>query len=77
MSKRQDQGKNVPANNKDNEKKILAALSKMESHSGPLPDPKTLAYYNEIIPNGGDRIMTLLEKQTSHRMELEKKGTRK
>jgi hypothetical protein len=60
----------------DPEKKhniILTARSVIleKSHSGPLPDSQTLREYNEIIPNGGDRIMTVFEKQAAHRMEME------
>lgn len=44
-----------------------------ESHSGPLPAPRTLREYNEIIPNGAERIVTVFEKQSDHRMNLEKK----
>jgi uncharacterized membrane protein len=40
--------------------------------SGPLPPPEILKGYNEIIPNGADRIVTMAEKQSDHRMELEK-----
>ena len=41
-------------------------------HVGPLPDPETLARYNEVIPNGADRIMRLAEGQASHRREMER-----
>lgn len=40
--------------------------------SGPLPDPTELAVYNQIIPNGADRIMKMAEDQLAHRMSLEK-----
>lgn len=43
-------------------------------HSGPLPDPYTLGAYNEMIPDGADRIMKMAEKQQSHRMGIEKKA---
>ena len=43
------------------------------SFSGPLPPPETLAHYNEIIPNGAERIMVMAENQSQHRRELEKK----
>ena len=41
--------------------------------SGPLPPPELLQHYNEIIPNGADRIVTMAENQSAHRIELEKK----
>ena len=49
------------------------AVSIQKSHSGPIPDPETLAHYNDIIPNGAERIMTMAEKQSDHRIEIEKK----
>lgn len=45
---------------------------KEESHSGPLPSPRTLKKYDEIIPNGAERIFSVFEKQSDHRMSLEK-----
>ena len=42
-----------------------------KSHSGPLPDPETLHHYNELIPNGAERIMQMTESQQKHRHELE------
>lgn len=44
-----------------------------KTHSGPLPDPKTLAEYSSIIPNGAERIMQMAEKQLDHRMQMENK----
>lgn len=42
-------------------------------HSGPLPAPETLQQYNEIIPNGAERIMQMAESQSEHRKSLERK----
>ena len=44
-----------------------------KTHSGPLPDPQTLAEYSSIIPNGAERIMQMAEKQLNHRMQMENK----
>jgi len=41
------------------------------SFSGPLPLPSLLAQYNEIIPNGAERIMAMAERQSAHRERLE------
>jgi uncharacterized membrane protein len=41
------------------------------SFSGPLPPPGLLAQYNEIIPNGAERIVAMAEKQSAHRERLE------
>jgi len=40
-------------------------------HIGPLPDPETLRAYDEIIPNGAERLMQLVERQSNHRQALE------
>ncbi len=53
---------------------IIKALSIKKSYSGPLPDGESLKVYNEIIPNGGDRLMSTVEKQLAHRIEIEKTG---
>ncbi|NQU88186.1 MAG: DUF2335 domain-containing protein [Mariniphaga sp.] len=44
-----------------------------ELHSGPLPAPQALREYNEIIPNGAERITTVFENQSNHRLSLETK----
>jgi uncharacterized membrane protein len=36
-------------------------------HRGPLPDPETLSAYNQLIPNGAERCMTLVERESAHR----------
>jgi uncharacterized membrane protein len=41
------------------------------SFSGPLPLPTQLEKYNEIIPNGAERIMAMAERQSAHRERLE------
>ncbi|MFW6275566.1 MAG: DUF2335 domain-containing protein, partial [bacterium] len=48
-------------------------IEHQEHHSGPLPHPRTLKEYNSIIENGAERIVTVFEKQSDHRMQLEKK----
>ncbi|MGH8832880.1 MAG: DUF2335 domain-containing protein [Polaromonas sp.] len=40
---------------------------------GPLPPPGMLEHYGRIIPNGPERMMALLEKQTEHRVNMETK----
>ena len=49
----------------------------IKQHSGPLPDPVTLKSYNEIIPNGAERIMNMAEKQQSHSMDMERTAMRR
>jgi uncharacterized membrane protein len=40
-------------------------------HVGPIPPADELAKYNQIIANGADRIMTLAENQSKHRIAIE------
>lgn len=40
--------------------------------SGPLPPPEILQGYNNALPNGAERVIAMAEKQSNHRMELEK-----
>lgn len=51
---------------------IRVALSVKSSWRGPTPPPEILAGYNEAIPNGAERILKMSEKQSEHRMEIEK-----
>lgn len=37
--------------------------STMEAFSGPLPPPAMLAQYNDVVPNGAERIMAMAERQ--------------
>lgn len=41
------------------------------SFSGPLPPPEVLARYNEVVPNGAERILAMAERQSAHRESLE------
>jgi uncharacterized membrane protein len=62
----------------DKRKTIMRFISfSISQHSGPLPDGETIKVYNEQIPNGGDRIMTTVEKQLEHRVKLETYGIRR
>jgi len=36
-------------------------------HTTPLPDAATLSAYARLIPNGADRIMSLVEREAAHR----------
>ena len=43
-----------------------------EEFSGPIPPPAVLERYNQIVPGAAERILAMAEKQSAHRMELEK-----
>ena len=42
-----------------------------QSFQGPIPPPELLRQYNEIIPDGANRIVKMAEAQSAHRIELE------
>jgi len=44
-----------------------------EMHQGPLPSPKTLKAYGEIVEGGAERIMKSSEEQAEHRRRIERK----
>lgn len=50
---------------------VHAERSVSEHHSGPLPDPSTLAAYERMHPGTAERIIQMAERQQSHRMQLE------
>lgn len=42
-----------------------------EFFSGPVPPPSLLARYNEVVPDGAERILAMAERQSKHREILE------
>jgi uncharacterized membrane protein len=42
--------------------------------SGPLPPPGALQQFNTIIPNGAERIMSMVEHEQAHRIAIETKA---
>ena len=59
----------------EEERKKISGLIKIEqseSFIGPIPPPHILDKYDEIIPNGAERIMKMAENQSSHRIQMEK-----
>src|SRR5438874_4006878 len=48
------------------------AVERYSLHVGPLPSPEDLGKYDIICPGAANRILTLAEKQSAHRQELER-----
>ena len=42
------------------------------SWEGPLPPPKALQQFEEIVPGAAGRILEMAEKQSDHRIQMEK-----
>jgi hypothetical protein len=55
---------------------LIQSHTSETSHSGPLPSPDYLRDYNEIIPNGADRIKSLAEGEQTSRHILENEGVK-
>lgn len=53
-------------------KAVLIGVYSQRIWRGPLPPPDILRDYNNAFPNGAERIFIETQKQTAHRMELEK-----
>ncbi|MDP2821706.1 MAG: DUF2335 domain-containing protein [Sulfuritalea sp.] len=42
-----------------------------QNWSGPLPPPEALARFDQIIPNGAERILRMTEQEQAHRLAAE------
>jgi len=49
-------------------RRVSASISAFQ---GPLPPPEMLERYNQVVPNGADRIVGMAETQLRHRQGLE------
>lgn len=49
-----------------------ALIAQVTQYSGPLPPAEELEKYNLVVPGMGERLVAAFEKQSSHRMDLEK-----
>jgi len=65
-------GKQKPAKRQVN-KRAGQEITQVEQkfHQGPIPDPETLAGYNQIVPNAAERILRMAEIEADHRQSLE------
>ena len=46
-------------------------IARHEMWSGPLPPPSLLVEYDKAVENGAERILSMAERQSSHRMEMD------
>jgi uncharacterized membrane protein len=49
----------------------LMAVASQKSYSGPVPPAEMIAAYGQAIPNGGDRLFSMVEAQSAHRQKME------
>ncbi|GLU54437.1 hypothetical protein Dfri01_38980 [Dyadobacter frigoris] len=57
----------------EKKEKLINFAMKVTRHRGPLPSPETLRQYNEVIPDLGERLVTMAEKEGDHRREIQRK----
>ncbi len=60
-----------PSTDKNSHPVALQASFQGEYFSGPIPPPNLLARYNDVVPNGAERILAMAERQSKHRESLE------
>ena len=51
--------------------KPQAAITTTHAWSGPLPPPEALARFQQIVPNGAERILHMAEQEQLHRISTE------
>jgi uncharacterized membrane protein len=51
---------------------VNMAVQHQQAYSGPIPDPDSLARYEQIQPGLTERIMNMAEKEAEHRRENDK-----
>lgn len=62
---------NQPLNQVDDNAELLfQQVEEAELYSGLIPHPDHLERYNDIIPDGADRLMALVEKDFEHEREI-------
>lgn len=47
-------------------------VERVEQFRGPVPSPRHLREYEEVLPGCADRLISLTEQQSAHRREMEK-----
>jgi uncharacterized membrane protein len=65
--------KTLPRKRREEIARLLSVtVTSVSIRSGPLPPAEEIEAYNRIIPDGANRVMTMAEKQSDHRIEIEK-----
>ena len=48
-------------------------VQQLEITTGPIPSPQVLQQYNQVVPDAAERIIRMAEKQSDHRISLERR----
>jgi uncharacterized membrane protein len=52
---------------------VMRASFSAEMYSGPIPPPSIMAEWEKLLPGSADRILTMAENQSAHRISMEEK----
>lgn len=75
MSKRGKKPTRTPRNTgKPQVAKQQAKVAITEQYSGPLPDPRALSQYDQVVPGAAERIIQAFEDESRHRRQLEQRA---
>jgi uncharacterized membrane protein len=58
-----------PHNQRGGGAEVVISAQRVE-WSGPLPHPEALARFDQVIPNGAERIMQMTEKEQAARLDM-------
>lgn len=75
MTKKKKKNLPSPLNKQPQPQKTAKEARLIEAHyeySGPLPSPTLLRQFDDIVPGAAERILSMAEKQSEHRQDLEK-----
>jgi len=65
-------GKTIGEEGKDEHAEKEYIERTIETYAGPLPPPKLFEGYEQVLKGSADRILTMAEKEQSHRHSFEK-----
>ncbi len=73
-SKQHEVNDGVHVNHKQEDQRAVKGSIRIQQtkFNGPLPSPEMMKQYEGILPGAADRIVTMAEKQSEHRQEMEK-----
>lgn len=52
-------------------RRVMSVVASQESYRGPIPHPRILGGFENVLPGSADRIIRMAEKQLDHRLTLE------
>lgn len=57
---------------KEKQAVLVAGITQIQSFSGPIPPPEIMQGYENLLPGSANRILTMAENQSAHRIDMEK-----